>query len=156
MLKIFFAAVLYVSTCTAYAAQVEFVDTQESKPLKINPALFDTRQAKQFLATGKNAYIGDQAGIASGKKIYQLYSCTQCHGGNAQGQTASGLIGPNFKYAKSANDKGMFETIWHGTNVGMGAKGKGMMDPADPKNGMSPDDVLKVIAWIRSVSLPAK
>ncbi|MGZ8251337.1 MAG: c-type cytochrome, partial [Methylophilaceae bacterium] len=44
----------------------------------------------------------------------------------------------------------------HGNNAGMGAKGKGMMDPADPKNGMSPDEVLKVIAWIRSVSLPAK
>jgi cytochrome c-L len=46
----------------------------------------------------------------------------------------------------------MFETIWHGTNGGMGGKGIGIMDPTDPKNGISPDEMLKVIAWIRSVS----
>jgi len=27
----------------------------------------------------------------------------------------------------------MFETVWHGTNGGMGAKGVGLMDPTDPK-----------------------
>jgi hypothetical protein len=30
-----------------------------------------------------------------------------------------------FKYAKNATNKGMFETIWNGTNGGMGAKGFG-------------------------------
>jgi cytochrome c-L len=25
-----------------------------------------------------------------------------------------------------------------------------LMDPSDPTNGIKPDDVLKVIAWIRS------
>jgi cytochrome c-L len=32
----------------------------------------------------------------------------------------------------------------------MSAKGKGLMDPSDPNNGMTPDEILKVIAWIRS------
>lgn len=58
-----------------------------------------------------------------------------------------GLIGENFRYAKNATNKGMFETIWHGTNGGMGAKGFGLMAPDD---GLKPDDVLKVIAFIRS------
>ena len=49
-------------------------------------------------------------------------------------------------------NKGMFETVWHGTNGGMGAKGIGLMDPTDPKNGITPDELLKVIAWIRSMS----
>ncbi|MEY3651442.1 MAG: hypothetical protein RLZZ351_807 [Pseudomonadota bacterium] len=44
----------------------------------------------------------------------------------------------------------MFETIWHGTNGGMGAKGKGLMDPSDPSNGLMPDEVLKIQAWVRS------
>jgi cytochrome c-L len=44
----------------------------------------------------------------------------------------------------------MFETIWHGTNNGMGGKGIGIMDPTDPKNGITPDEALKVIAWIRT------
>jgi cytochrome c-L len=32
----------------------------------------------------------------------------------------------------------------------MGAKGKGLMDPTDPANGLSPDEVLKIQSWIRS------
>ncbi|OAM52078.1 cytochrome C [Methylovorus sp. MM2] len=133
-----------------YAAPVQFVDTQEGKPMKIDAALFDTDQSKKFLETGNNPYIGNAEAAARGKKVFQLYSCTQCHGGNAQGQTGPGLVGPNFHYAKNATDKGMFETIWHGTNGGMGAKGKGLMDPTDADNGMTPDEVLKVIAWLRS------
>jgi len=47
---------------------IEFVDTQESKPLVIDAALFDTPAAKEFLATGNNPYIGNEEAIAKGKK----------------------------------------------------------------------------------------
>ena len=130
---------------------IEFVTTQDSKPLKIDAALFDTPAAKEFLATGKNPYVGDADAIAKGKKVFQLYSCTQCHGPEAKGQVGPGLTGPDYKYPKDATNKGMFETVWHGTNGGMGAKGIGLMDPTDPKNGISPDELLKIIAWIRSM-----
>jgi cytochrome c-L len=130
---------------------VEFVDTQEGKPLIIDAKLFDTPAAKEFLATGKNPYIGNEEAIKKGHKIFNLYSCTQCHGPEAKGQVGPGLVGPTFRYPKDANNKGMFETIWHGTNGGMGAKGIGLMDPTDPKNGITPDELLKVIAWIRSM-----
>jgi cytochrome c-L len=126
---------------------ISFVDTQEGKPLEIDHALFDTPAAKEFLATGKNPYVGDEEAIASGKKVFGLYSCTQCHGPTAQGQVGPGLVGPTFKYPKNATNKGMFETIWNGTNGGMGGKGKGIMTPTD---GMTPDEILKVIAWVRT------
>lgn len=129
---------------------IEFAATQDGKPIEIKAELFDTAQAKEFAATGKNPYIGNQEAIDKGKKLFQLYSCTQCHGGNAQGQTGPSLHGPDFKYAKDATNKGMFETIWHGTNGGMGAKGKGLMDPSDPNNGLTPDEALKIIAWVRT------
>jgi cytochrome c-L len=132
------------------AAGISFVDTQEGKPLVIDAALFDTPAAKEFLATGKNPYIGNEEAIAKGKKVFGLYSCTQCHGPEGKGQVGPGLVGPTFKYPKNATNKGMFETIWHGTNGGMGAKGIGLMDPTDPKNGVSPDEMLAVIAWIRT------
>ena len=131
---------------------IEFVTTQDSKPLVIDPALFDTPAAKEFLATGKNTYVGNADAIAKGKKVFQLYSCTQCHGPEAKGQVGPGLTGPDFKYPKDATNKGMFETVWHGTNGGMGAKGIGLMDPNDPKNGITPDELLKIIAWVRSMS----
>jgi cytochrome c-L len=132
------------------AKMVDFVATQDGSPLTIKAELFDTPEAKDFAATGKNPYIGKQEAIDKGKKLFQLYSCTQCHGGDAQGQTGPGLHGPDFKYAKDATNKGMFETIWHGTNGGMGAKGRGLMDPTDPNNGLMPDEVLKIQAWIRT------
>lgn len=136
----------------AGGAMVSFVTTQDGSPLKIDAKLFDTVEAKEFAATGKNPYIGKQEAIDKGKKLFQMYSCTQCHGGDAQGQTGPSLHGPDFKYAKDATNKGMFETIWNGTNGGMGAKGKGLMDPTDPSNGLTPDEVLKIEAWVRTHS----
>lgn len=128
---------------------INFTDSKGSA-LKIKPEHFDTAQAKQFMSSGKNPYIGDKKAIENGKKIYHLYSCNQCHGSNAQGQTAHGLTGPRYNHAKSAEDKGMFEITWAGTDGGMSAKGKGLMDPTDPNNGLSPDELLQVIAWVRS------
>lgn len=138
------------TTNATSAEAIKFVTTQDGSPLEIKPELFDTPAAKNFLATGKDSYVGNAEAIAQGKKIFGLYSCTQCHGPEAKGQVGPGLIGPDFRYPKDATNKGMFETVWHGTNGGMGAKGKGLMDPTDPSNGLTPDDLLKVIAWIRS------
>ena len=129
---------------------IAFVDTQEGKPLVIDVKLFDTPAAKEFIATGKNPYIGNEEAIKKGKRVFGLYSCTQCHGPEAGGQVGPGLVGPTFKYPKNATNKGMFETIWHGTNGGMGGKGIGIMDPTDPKNGVTADEMLSVIAWIRT------
>ena len=132
------------------SADVKFVATQDGSPITIPADQFDTPAAKEFLATGKIKYIGDAEAVKKGKKIFGLYSCTQCHGPEAAGQVGPGLVGPTYKYPKVATNKGMFETIWHGTNGGMGGKGIGIMNPADPKDGMTVDETLKVIAWIRS------
>jgi cytochrome c-L len=129
---------------------IKFVTTQDSQALVIKAEFFDTPAAKEFMTTGKNPYIGNTDAIAKGKKVFGLYSCTQCHGPEAGGQVGPGLVGPTFRYPKDATNKGMFETIWHGTNGGMGAKGKGLMDPTDATNGITVDEALQVIAWIRS------
>ena len=129
---------------------IGFVKTQDGTALEIKADLFDTAAAKEFYSTGKNSYIGNEEAMKAGKKLFQLYSCTQCHGGDAQGQTGPSLHGPDFHYAKNASNKGMFETIWNGTNGGMGAKGVGLMDPSDATQGLKPDEILKIEAWIRS------
>ncbi len=139
-------------SASAQAADIVLVSTQDSSPLNIKPEAFDTPVAKEFLATGKNGYVGDPAAIKGGQKKFNLYSCGACHGGHGEGAVAPGLTGSNMKYAKNLTNKGMFETIWHGTNGGMGAKGLGLMLPDDPTEGLKVDDVLKVIAFIRSNS----
>ena len=126
---------------------IEFIKTTDGSNLIIPEAMFDTDAAKEFLATGKNIYVGDAEAIKIGKKRYNLWSCTQCHGPTAKGQVGPGLTGPDFRYPKDATNKGMFETIWAGTNGGMGAKGFGLMTADD---GVTPDELLKIIAFIRS------
>lgn len=126
---------------------IQFVATQDGQPLVIAANMFETPAAKEFLTTGKNPYVGNADAIKEGKKKFNLFSCVACHGGHGEGAVGPGLIGENFRYAKNATNKGMFETIWHGTNGGMGAKGFGLMAPDD---GLKPDDILKVIAFIRS------
>ena len=150
--KVFMSSLL-VSLMTfacSTEAEVSFVKTTDGSTFKLDPALFDTPAAKEFLATGKNSYVGNAEAIAKGKKIFGMYSCTQCHGPDAKGQVGPGLVGPTFRYPKDATNKGMFETLWHGTNGGMGGKGVGIMDATDPTNGLKPDEILKVIAWVRA------
>jgi len=145
------AGTIMFSSGISFADQ-SFTDTKSGQALKIDPGLFNTEQSKKFLSTGENPYNGNAEAIASGKKHYQSYSCAQCHGAQAQGQTASGLTGPKYNHSKTASDKGMFEIIWAGTNGGMSGKGKGVMDPTNASNGLSPDETLRLMAWIRSQS----
>ena len=129
---------------------IKFVKTTDNSEIKFpKEALVGTDAEKEFLATGKNIYVGDAEAIKTGKKRYNLWSCTQCHGPTAKGQVGPGLTGPKYNYAKDATNKGMFETIWAGTNGGMGGKGFGIMAADD---GVTVDELLKIIAFVRSNS----
>jgi cytochrome c-L len=107
-----------------------------------------TAAETEFLKTGKNIYVGDAAAEKRGKKRFGYWSCTQCHGPTARGQVGPGLVGPTFRYPKNATNKGMIETLWYGTNGGMGGKGYGVMAKDD---GMTLDELLKTIAWVRTM-----
>ncbi len=131
-------------------AGVKFTKTTDGSEIKFpKQALTGSAAEKEFLATGKNIYVGDAEAVKTGKKRYNLWSCTACHGPTAKGQVGPGLTGPNYNYAKDTTNKGMFETIWSGTNNGMGAKGWGQMSETD---GLTVDELLKIIAFVRSNS----
>jgi cytochrome c-L len=132
----------------AVNAQIKLEKTTDGSEIKFpEKALVGTDAEKEFLATGKNIYVGDAEAIKYGKKRYNLWSCTQCHGPTAKGQVGPGLTGPKYNYAKDQTNKGMFETIWAGTNGGMGGKGYGIMAAED---GVTVDELLKIIAFVRS------
>src|SRR5210317_819848 len=138
------------SVSTQTVTNIKLVKTTDGSEIKFpEKALVGTDAEKEFLKSGKNIYVGNAEAIATGKKRYNMWSCTQCHGPTAKGQVGPGLIGPNYNYAKDATNKGMFETIWGGTNNGMGAKGWGLMSPED---GLTVDELLKIIAFVRSNS----
>ncbi len=143
--------ILMTATLPAMASAAQsFSSTADGKAITIPSELFDTPAAKEFLNSGKNSYIGKADAAKAGKKVYQLYSCGQCHGPIGNGQVGPNLRDDIWNYAKNATDKGIFETIWAGTAGGMGAKGKGLMLADDPSQGLTVDETLKVVAFLRT------
>lgn len=133
------------------SAECKFEATQDNAPFVIKPTEKDSPEAKEFLETCINPYtkkyVADPEAAKAGKKLFGYYSCTQCHGGNAGGQTGPSIIDDTWQYAKHGTDKGMFETIAHGTNAGMPAWHQ---QPAANPELLGTDEILKIIAWLRA------
>lgn len=133
------------------SAECKFEATQDGAPFTIKPTDKDSPEAKEFLETCKNPYtkkfVADPEAAKAGKKLFAYYSCTQCHGGNAGGQTGPSIIDDRWQYAKHVTDKGMFETIAHGSNAGMPAWHQ--QASGNPEL-LSTDDILKIIGWLRA------
>jgi cytochrome c-L len=133
-------------------AECKFVSTKDGSPLAIKPVDTDTPEAKEFLATCKNPYtkryVADAEAAKAGKKKFGFWSCTQCHGGNAGGQTGPSITDANWQYAKHITDKGMFETIAGGSNAGMPTW---HAQVAGNPELLPTDDILKIIGWLRAM-----
>jgi len=132
-------------------AECKFVATQDNAPFTIKPTDTDTPEAKEFLATCVNPYtkkfVADPEAAKAGKKKFGFYSCTQCHGGNAGGQTGPSIIDDTWQYSKHQTDKGLFETIAHGTNNGMMAWHAQVTNNPEM---VQTDEILKIIGWLRA------
>lgn len=146
---------LLVAAPLSASAAISLTSTADGKPIEIPASQAETPAAKEFLNSGKNTYLGNADAIKAGKKVFQLYSCTACHGAKGEGAVGPNLIDDKWNYAKNVDDKGIFETIWAGTAGGMGAKGKGLMQADDPTQGLTVDEMLKVVAFIRSNAVGA-
>jgi cytochrome c-L len=134
------------------SAECKFESTKAGNPpLIIKPTDKDTPEAKEFLETCKNPYtkqfVADPEKAKAGKKLFGYYSCTQCHGGNAGGQTGPSIIDDRWQYAKHVTDKGMFETIAGGSDAGMPTWHQ---QPSGNPELLSTDDILKIMGWLRA------
>ena len=135
------------------AAECKFESTKAGNaPLIIKPTDTDTPEAKEFLATCVNPYtkrfVADAEAAKVGKKKFGYYSCTQCHGGNAGGQTGPSITDDRWQYAKHVTDKGMFESIAGGTDLGMPTWHQ---QPSGNPELLSTDEILVIIGWLRSM-----
>lgn len=134
------------------SAECKFVSTKAGNaPFVIKPTDSDSPEAKQFLETCINPYTkmfaADPEKAKEGKKRFGFWSCTQCHGGNAGGQTGPSIIDDTWQYSKHVTDKGMFETIAGGSDAGMPAWHQQV---AGNPELVSTDDILKIIGWLRA------
>ncbi|OLB42652.1 MAG: hypothetical protein AUG14_09775 [Candidatus Rokubacteria bacterium 13_1_20CM_2_68_19] len=102
----------------------------------------DTAAVRQFKESGKNPYNRDPDAVAAGFKLARAYACTHCHGGDLSGLIGPNLTSGNWRHLRNGTDKGMFQTLYFGTSAGMAAWGK--------IGALTEDDILKVIAFVRS------
>lgn len=134
------------------AADCNFVSTKDGSPLTIKAVESDTPEAKEFLKTCINPYTkkyaADKAAAVAGKKKFGYWSCTQCHGGNAGGQTGPSATDATWQYSKHITDKGLFETIAGGSNAGMPTW---HAQPSGNPELLSTDEILKIIGWLRTM-----
>lgn len=139
------------ATPVASTKTCDLVSTKDGKPLPIKVTAKDTPEAKEFLATCidpyTKKYAADPEAAKAGKKLFGLYSCTQCHGPTGGGQVGPSITDARWQYAKHVTDKGMFETIAGGTNGGMFAWHQQIANNPD---NPSTDEILKIIAWLRT------
>jgi cytochrome c-L len=134
-------------------AECKFESTKaDHAPLVIKPTDKDSADAKTFLETCINPYtkrfVADPEAAKAGKKLFGMYSCTQCHGGNAGGQTGPSITDDRWQYPKHVYDKGMFETIAGGTDAGMPTWHQQV---AGNPELLSTDEILKIMGWLRSM-----
>ena len=134
------------------SAACDLVSTKAGNaPLNIKIVDDDTPEAKQFLETCINPYTkkftADAEAAKAGKKKFGYWSCTQCHGGNAGGQTGPSITDDTWQYAKHVTDKGMFETIAGGSDAGMPTWHNQV---AGNPELLKTDEILQIMGWLRS------
>ena len=96
---------------------------------------------KSFKETGKDPYVGDEQALAEGKKLYQV-NCQACHLPDGAGRIGPSLIDDTSKYPRGTTDVGMFEILYGGASGAM---------QSFARRGMTQDQMLKVIAYVRSL-----
>jgi cytochrome c-L len=108
-------------------------------PLK--PGEAETPAVKEFKQTGTNVYRDNAAAVQGGKALYEQW-CQTCHNADASGKMGPPLVGGQYIYPQTATDVGMFSIIYAGAS--------GAMQPFS-KRDVTQDDMLKIIAYIRSL-----
>jgi cytochrome c-L len=138
-----FALALFASTACPLRAEIVFHHALDNSVLEVKPKPneVETEAVKEFKATGKNIYVGQEQALADGRKLYQA-NCQTCHLPDGSGRIGPSLIGDNWVRERAATDLGMFEIIYGGSSGAM---------QSFARRGMTQDEMLRIIAYVRSL-----
>lgn len=122
---------------------IEFKNALTNAPLDVQPKTgeVETDAVKSFKSTGQNPDNGDPAAIEAGKKLYTT-NCAACHLPDGTGRIGPNLVDNAVVRERVGTDVGMFEIIYGG--------GSGAMQSFH-RRGMVQDDMLKIMAYVRSL-----
>jgi cytochrome c-L len=127
----------------AAAEPIVFRHVLDNSPLEVKPRPneVETDAVKSFKETGRAPYAGDEQALAEGKKLYQV-NCQACHLPDGSGRIGPSLIDGTSKYPRGTTDVGMFEILYGGASGAM---------QSFARRGMTQDQMLKTIAYVRSL-----
>jgi cytochrome c-L len=112
-----------------------------SMTFELQPDEVETPVVKKFKETGDNDYRGNAEAIADGKALYES-NCIVCHGADGTGKMGPTLVGKDVVYKQVLTDPGMFSIIYGGASGAM---------QSFHRRGMKQDEMLKIIAYVRTL-----
>ena len=138
-----FALVLFGFATSPLHAEIVFRHALDNSLLAVKPRPdeVETEAVKEFKATGKNIYVGQEQALAEGRKLYQTH-CQTCHLPDGSGRMGPSLIGDKWVRERAATDVGMFEIIYGGSSGAM---------QSFARRGLTQDEMLRIIAYVRSL-----
>jgi len=89
-----------------------------------------------------NPYTGDSVALVEGRRLFNWYNCSGCHGGHAGGGMGPSLRDPVWIYGDS--DAHIFASIAEGRGKGMPAWGTRIPE----------EQIWKLVAYIKSLRTP--
>jgi cytochrome c oxidase cbb3-type subunit III len=87
-------------------------------------------------------YLHDPVALQDGRRLFNWYNCSGCHGGHAGGGMGPSLRDPVWKYGN--RDDQIFDTIAHGRSMGMPSWGTKI-----PQR-----QIWELVAYIKSMGSP--
>lgn len=96
----------------------------------------------QNIEYSHDPYANDPAALQDGRRLFDWYNCSGCHGGHAGGGMGPSLRDPVWLYGN--RDDQIFDTISHGRANGMPAWG----------TKIPQDQIWELVAYIKSMGTP--
>ena len=121
----------------------DFKNPLDNSPMSFEllPGEVETPAVRKFKETGDNDYRGNADAIADGKKLFES-NCMLCHGSDGTGRMGPTLVGKDVVYKQALTDPGMFSIIYGGAGGAM---------QSFHRRGMKQDDMLRIIAYVRTL-----
>lgn len=129
---------LAVVACESKSSELASAGSQPFNTFSIGPQPGPDRN----LARAVNPYAGDRSVLADGRRLFNWYNCSGCHGDHAGGGMGPSLRDSSWRYGGDAAS--IFASIDEGRQFGMPAWGTKV-----PR-----DQIWKIVTYIQSLGTP--